>query len=51
MKTESTVRPVTSMPTPAPAPEAFQAFFDTLRSPAAVCDPDLRLLAANDAFE
>ncbi len=28
----------------------FQAFFDTLKSPAAVCDEALRLVAANPAF-
>jgi two-component system NtrC family sensor kinase len=31
--------------------EAFQAFFETLESPAAVCDTQLRLLAANPPFE
>ncbi len=43
MKTES------PGPTEPPA-EPFQAFFDTLRSPAAVCDEGLRLVAANQAF-
>ncbi len=31
--------------------EAFQAFFDSLESPAALCDVQLRLLASNPAFE
>jgi two-component system NtrC family sensor kinase len=38
------------MKTEPPAAEPFQAFFDTLRSPAAVCDEGLRLVAANQAF-
>ena len=33
------------------APEAFQLFFESLEHPAALCDPELRLLAANPAFE
>src|SRR6266851_5396022 len=31
--------------------DAFRAFFETLETPAAVCDVRLRLLAANPAFE
>ncbi|MGQ0508562.1 MAG: ATP-binding protein [Myxococcaceae bacterium] len=31
--------------------DAFQAFFETLESPAALCDAELRLLATNPAFE
>ncbi|MFL5346582.1 MAG: ATP-binding protein [Hyalangium sp.] len=33
-----------------PAPEAFQALFEVLDEPLAVCDAALRLLAANPAF-
>jgi PAS domain S-box-containing protein len=47
MKTDPAAR-VLSPVLPA---EAFQAFFETLESPAAVCDTQLRLLAANPAFE
>lgn len=47
MKTEQAVL---KLPTALSA-EAFQAFFETLESPAAVCDTQLRLLAANPAFE
>src|SRR4051812_9697384 len=31
--------------------DAFQAFFETLESPAALCDAQLRLLATSPAFE
>src|SRR5688572_22897037 len=34
-----------------PAADAFQAFFDMVESPAALCDSDLVLLTANPAFE
>lgn len=33
------------------AGDAFQAFFDMVDSPAALCDPALRVLTANAAFE
>ena len=33
-----------------PTAESFQAFFEALDAPAAVCDPSLRLLAVNEAF-
>ncbi|QSQ18460.1 ATP-binding protein [Myxococcus landrumensis] len=33
-----------------PGPEAFQAFFEALDAPAALCDPALRLVAVNEAF-
>ncbi|CAM4321127.1 GAF domain-containing sensor histidine kinase [Myxococcus xanthus] len=33
-----------------PAPESFQALFEALDAPAAMCDPALRLVAVNDAF-
>ncbi|MFP2962198.1 PAS domain-containing protein, partial [Myxococcus sp. 1LA] len=33
-----------------PAPESFQALFEALDAPAALCDPALRLVAVNDAF-
>ena len=36
---------------PALSPEAFQAFFEALEHPAALCDPQLTLLAVNPAFE
>lgn len=34
-----------------PAAAAFQAFFELLESPAALCDAELNLLTANPAFE
>ncbi|QSQ22313.1 PAS domain S-box protein [Pyxidicoccus parkwayensis] len=45
MKTEPRVVRI-----PGPAAESFQAFFEALDAPAAVCDPALRLVAVNDAF-
>ncbi|MCP3139811.1 GAF domain-containing sensor histidine kinase [Pyxidicoccus xibeiensis] len=33
-----------------PSPESFQAFFEALDAPAAMCDPNLRLVAVNEAF-
>ncbi|NVJ19915.1 PAS domain S-box protein [Myxococcus sp. AM011] len=33
-----------------PGPEAFQAFFEALDTPAALCDTSLRLVAVNEAF-
>ncbi len=33
-----------------PMVESFQAFFEALDAPAAMCDPGLRLLAVNEAF-
>ncbi|WXH30295.1 Adaptive-response sensory-kinase SasA [Myxococcus stipitatus] len=33
-----------------PGPEAFQAFFEALDAPAAMCDPTLRLVSVNEAF-
>jgi PAS domain S-box-containing protein len=33
-----------------PSAESFQAFFEALDVPAAVCDPGLRLLCVNEAF-
>ncbi|WP_084668259.1 ATP-binding protein [Myxococcus stipitatus] len=33
-----------------PGPESFQAFFEALDAPAALCDPTLRLVAVNEAF-
>ncbi|WP_163992068.1 ATP-binding protein [Pyxidicoccus caerfyrddinensis] len=33
-----------------PSAEAFQAFFEALDAPSAMCDPSLRLVAVNDAF-
>ncbi|NTX02844.1 ATP-binding protein [Myxococcus sp. CA040A] len=33
-----------------PGPESFQAFFEALDAPAALCDPMLRLVAVNEAF-
>jgi two-component system NtrC family sensor kinase len=33
-----------------PMAESFQAFFEALDAPAAMCDPGLRLLAVNEAF-
>ncbi len=38
-------------PVTAASVDAFQAFFETLESPAALCDTQLRLLATNPAFE
>jgi PAS domain S-box-containing protein len=34
-----------------PAGDAFQAFFDMVDAPAALCDPSMTLLTANAAFE
>jgi len=48
MKSDSPVRPFVSF---GPAGDAFQAFFDMVDSPAALCDPTLRVLTANAAFE
>jgi two-component system, NtrC family, sensor kinase len=45
MKTELSLRAA-----PAEEPEAFRSFFEALERPAAVCDCELRLLAANSAF-
>ncbi len=36
--------------TPSMSPEAFQAFFEALDQPAALCDAELGLLASNAAF-
>jgi len=47
MKTDPAARKLS----PHLSAEAFQAFFETLEAPAAVCDTQLRLLAANPAFE
>ncbi|MBX7099646.1 MAG: PAS domain S-box protein [Myxococcaceae bacterium] len=48
MTTDSSARPflVTG-----PAADAFQAFFDMIDAPAALCDPQLAVLTANPAFE
>src|SRR5207247_1838973 len=34
-----------------PGSDAFQAFFDMVESPAAVCDDEMTLITANPAFE
>jgi two-component system NtrC family sensor kinase len=48
MKTDSSARPFEAA---GPAGDAFQAFFDMVDAPAALCDPSLRVLTANPAFE
>ncbi len=48
MKIDSSVRPFGAS---GPAADAFQAFFDMVDAPAALCDPGLRVLTANAAFE
>ena len=48
MKIESSARPFGAS---GPAGDAFQAFFDMVDAPAALCDPSLRVLTANAAFE
>jgi two-component system, NtrC family, sensor kinase len=48
MKSDSSAKPFGA---PGPASDAFQAFFDMIDAPAALCDPDLRVLTANPAFE
>jgi PAS domain S-box-containing protein len=46
MKTETRAMRIPS----GPGPESFQAFFEALDAPVALCDPTLRLLAVNEAF-
>lgn len=48
MKNDSTVRP---FGTPGPAADAFQAFFDMVDAPAALCDLSLGIVTANGPFE
>ncbi|PZR18555.1 MAG: histidine kinase [Archangium gephyra] len=48
MKTDSNVRPFGAS---GPAADAFQAFFDMVDAPAALCDLALRIVTCNSAFE
>src|SRR5688572_19299712 len=48
MKSDSSAKPFGAS---GPAADAFQAFFDMVDAPAALCDPMLRVLTANAAFE
>jgi PAS domain S-box-containing protein len=48
MKSDSTVRPFGA---PGPAADAFQAFFDMVDAPAALCDLSLGIVTANGPFE
>ncbi len=48
MKTDSSPK---LFPVPDPAADAFQAFFEMVEAPAALCDTGLRLVTANPPFE
>ena len=48
MKNESSVRP---FPLSGPGADAFQAFFDMVDAPAALCDQSLKIVLSNGAFE
>jgi two-component system NtrC family sensor kinase len=48
MKTDATVK---AFGTKSPATDAFQAFFDMVDAPAALCGADLKIVIANPPFE